>query len=287
MKPKTYTIRFFAVNFGGDGKAGSVHDLLGKHADQKTLLSAEAMGTSAFQVRQLKREGSGQISGSFVRFRDESPLVGTRTSEDERVALDDHEETLEKNHFVVFKDANDVEIVGFQMSLEGGHPTSLAAYLTRIAGEQSTISLADIPTADAMEQLMNGVVKGVAFRIAKPKKKSYQPNPEDTWTNRSIQFMESTGASTFAGSVSIRSPKKGLLNDVKQQLRFLLESPQTRSLKVKLSEVNEPIDLFMERVHEKINVTLIKGRPESTAVISGILVAKQKVQPHLDHYFGD
>jgi hypothetical protein len=287
MSQKTYTVRFFEIRYGADGKAGSIFDFLGGQADAGQLAEAKVMGESAFQVRHLVRHQADRVDGAFVRFRNDALLVSSRDRVDERpLILGAHEEYIEKNHFIVFRERPGLELVAFQMSLEGGHPTSLASYLTQLTGGNHTVSFDDILTVDAMQRLMAGTVKAVEFRVAKPRKKSFLPDPNDTWSARAFEFMSSTGATTFSGTLAIRSPVKGLVADVKQKIQQLLGSEQTRALRVKLSGDGEAIDMLAERVHRKITVPLVDRRPDTGAILAAIAATKQDVQIQLDGYFG-
>lgn len=281
MATKKYTVRFFS----SVSSSRSVFDCLLPHVGSPTVLTALTMGDSAFQIRELKKTNEKAISGALVKFRDEVPLVGDRTTNIERLAqLATGEEILEKNYFIFFKGR--VEILAFHMSREGGYPATLRHYLANTYCEEG-LTFEDIMTPECMDRVMNGVVKSVEFTVAKPKTPQFNPNPEDSWTQESFNMMNEVGATRFNAKISTRSRRTGLEDKVKRLIKSLSESEQTRSIRVKLSEVEEPIDLFAERIHEKINVTLAENRPDPRIMILSMIAAKERVEGQLKAIFGE
>lgn len=284
-KPKSYTIRYYRARFGADGKQGSLSALLQKISTDKDKIGAiREAGSMVHQIRVHQVISPTHVNAFFVRFRDELPLVGQRTSSQEHPPkLEPNDEVLEKNHFSLFVEENGVEVVAYQVSMEGSDIRDLGRYFTQIAGGLHVITFDEVVTADSLLLLQNGLVKSVEFEIARPRSKYFAPDPNDTWTRDSINFMNSTGATRYKAKIVTKSQTKGLIGDVKNHVIALLKSNQTKMLKVKLSDVDHPIDLFADRVFDRITVEISEGLPNSDQVFGEILAAK-KVCTGLDAY---
>ncbi|ENU4132117.1 DUF6731 family protein [Pseudomonas aeruginosa] len=285
-----YLIRFYEAKLYQNGKAIRLSKLFGALINRGGQLAIRALieNKSDYQVRGLtSHDGGKEYRGFFVRFRSDVPLTGSRKSLDEKpVELADGHEILEKNHFSLFVGAN-YEVLVFQQSLEGGSISGLARYLSAIAGDTFVVQFNDILTTESLDQLLSGnTIKHVDFRIARPRNKKYAPDPDDTWTQKGLDFMNETGATSFQAKLSIKSPTRGLFADIKNPIQKLLSSSQTRKLKVKLSDLADPIDLFADRIKDKIDVTLYKGLPKSEEVYKSMWASKMRLEKRLVEYFG-
>tara|TARA_R110000868_G_scaffold274395_1_gene533815 strand:- start:414 stop:1319 length:906 start_codon:yes stop_codon:yes gene_type:complete len=290
VQNKKYLIRYYQAQLYKSGKPVRLSQLMNKIISGDTALPVRALidQSSDFQVRGLHATDGGRTyCGCFVRFRNEIPVTGTRTSLEEKpVVLDDGHEILEKNYFVLFAGDN-YDVLVYQPTMEGGTVGGLARYFSAIAGDTMMVSFNEILTEESLESLMKGGnVKYIDFKVAKPKAKRWKPDPEDTWTQHAIDFMNETGATSFQARVQTQSPTKGLLSDVLGPVSRLLESCQTKKLKVKLSSVVDPIDLFAERIKDKIDVVVTDGRPEASDVYKAIWASKIKMESRLVAYLG-
>jgi len=283
-----FTVRYYEAKFYDDGKPKRFSDFLQKIISGDIALPVRSLAgdTSAFQVRGLHTVDNGQeYRGYFVRFRSQRPVIGTRESLDEKhLELKEGEEILERNYFTIFAGER-YDVIAFQVSFEGGSINALVRYLSAIAGDTAMVSFNDILTEESLEALMKGgVIKHVEFRVAKPRAKRWQPDPEDTWTQNAIDFMNQTGGTTFQAKIATQAHNKGLLSDVGKAVKALLASSQTRKLKVKMSSTTEPIDLFADRIKDRIEVALINGQIDSTEMYKAIWASKMKIEPALAAY---
>lgn len=289
MKTKSYKVGFFQARFGADGKGGSVIDLLLKSANEKGMSKAIACGDHLLQIRGIAPKDNGnQLRGYLVRFREDTPLVTRQDSPEEvPLALNPGDELVERNHFIIYREGPDLEVIAYQNVWEGTPAGGAARYLTLLNDKQETVSFDDILTKDAYEALATGgLLKSVEFRVAKPRRKSYVPDPEDTWTQEGIEFMKGTGATTFQVKIATRQHDKGLMIDVKKRIKLLLNSVLTRKLVVKLSDIEEPVDLFAQRISDRITVELVQGQAESGKVFAALAQSKQNTQNRLNEVYG-
>lgn len=288
-KNKTYRIGFYVVSVGADGRMGNVCDRLLAARNPDGMTRPLEMGETHLQVRGIEPlPGNAGVKGYVARFRDEIPLTGSPDSPVETpMHLEEGKGLIERNHFVLYKEREDLEVIAYQAALEGTHISGLARYLTLLFGAEDAVCCNDILNADAYVALAaGGLIKAVDFRVAKPRSKRFAPDPEDTWTKEGLQFMNSTGATSYEVKISTRQQDRGLLADVRKRIEGLIRSPLTKKLTVKMSEIEEPINLLADRVTEKITVIPVEGNITSAAVLDAIKGAKMRVQPQLDVIFG-
>lgn len=285
-----YLIRFYEAKLFQGDKDIRFSKLLLALIKRGTPLPIRALieNSSDYQVRNLtSHDGGKEIRGSFVRFRQDVPMSGARTSLVEKpVTLDDGHEILEKNYFSLFI-GDTYEVIAFHQTLVGGTISGLARYFSAIAGEGRFVFFNDLLTAESLDELLKGtLIKHIDFRIAKPRAARFAPDPDDTWTQQGMEFMNQTGATSFQAKLSTKSPTRGLFSNIKDPLKKLLASPQTRKLKIKLSDHSDPIDLFADRIKARIDIDLKKGQPNPDQVYNAIWSAKIKLEPSFLSYFG-
>ncbi len=145
----------------------------------------------------------------------------------------------------------------------------------------------DILTKESLDAIFKkGLIKSVEFSVAKPVGKEYQLNPEDAWTQDSFDMLQDVGGTKFTGTISIQSRQLGLLDKTRNYIRKLLDSEHTKRLKVKISGIEKPIDLFAERIYDKIDVAVGEGGEiYSTDIYQGIRSVKDQKQHHFDANF--
>ncbi|MDX8001037.1 hypothetical protein FE394_18030 [Xenorhabdus sp. Reich] len=289
LKNKRYTVRFYKSRCGVDEEVDTLWRILSELAQQNEPLQVMPAGDTAYQIRGLTVDiDMKSITGYLVRFRLDRPAVGSKSSlEEEYLELDEGKEFIEKNHFVLFKEREGVEVLGYQCSREGGVISVLSKYLTEFTEEKQTIRFDDILTKESLDVIFKkGLIKSVEFSVARPIGKEYQPDPEDAWTQDSFDMLTDVGGTKFTGKIAIASKQQGLLEKTKGYIRNLLNSEYTKKLKVKISGVKEPIDLFAERIYDKIDVPVREGGEiYSTDIYQGIKGVKDQKQHHFDANF--
>lgn len=288
-KNKTYRIGFYEAGVGADGRMGNLCDRLLAASNEDGMTRPLQMGDNHLQVRGIESlAGNAGVKAYVARFRDETPLTGSPDSPVETLMqLQEGNGLIERNHFVLYREREGLELIAYQAALEGTHVSGLARYLTLLFGANDAVCFTDILNAEAYIALTTGgLIKAVDFRVAKPRSKRFAPDPEDTWTREGIQFMNSTGATSYEVVISTRQRDRGLFTNVRQRVESLIRSPLTKKLKVKMSEIEEPINLLADRITEKITVIPVEGNITSAAVLDGIRGAKMRVQPQLDVIYG-
>lgn len=282
-------VRFYEARLYEGSKEIPFSKLLEASIRASTPLAVRALieNNSDYQVRGLEiHDGGKEIRGCFVRFRPDVPLSGSNSSQDEKeIVLEEGHRIIEKSHFSLFKESS-YEVLAFQQPMEGGSISALARYLSAIAGKDRIVSFLDILTKESLDDLLKGnLIKGVEFKVAKPRSSKYIPDPDDTWTQHAMDFMAETGSTTFNAKITIKAQKKGIFSQVKDPIQKLLASPQTRKLKVKLSDTTDPIDLFADRIKARISVKSLNGKPVPDEIYKAIWAEKIKLEQALDNYF--
>lgn len=290
-RTKKYTVRFYKARYGADGNAGCLWDVFSVLAEKDVIAKVMPAGDTAYQLRGITLSlDNNSLTGYLVRFRLDKPAVGSKNSlEEEYLELDDGKEFIEKNHFILFKENAETEVLGYQCSREGGVISVMSRYLTFITGEKETISFDDILTKESLNIIFRkGLMRSVEFTVAKPKLKDPKIDPDDGWTQESFDMLKEAGGTKFTAKISVESRSTGLLQKAKNNVRKLLKSEYTKRLKVKVSGVDEPIDLFAERIHAKIEVNVEEGGvifPES--IYQEIRNVKDQKQHHFDANFNE
>lgn len=287
--PKHYRIGFYRVAVGADARMGNICERLLAARDGNKMTRALKMGESQVQIRGVEElpHGAG-VKGYVARFREETPLTGSPDTPIETpIQLDEGSALIERNHFILYRERGNLELIAYQAGLEGTHVSGLGHYLTLLFGADDAVCMNQVLTPNAYRALVaGGLVKSIDFRVAKPQSKQFAPDPEDTWTQEGIDFMKATGATSYEVKISTKKRGQGLLTDVRQRISILMRSPFTKKLKVKMSDIEEPIDLLAQRLTERITVLPVEGNITSAAVLDGIRGAKIRVQPLLDEIFG-
>lgn len=267
------TIRFYSVLAKKTGQDvfvnfSTVFEKYEKNKDLfKTLdLYSNGEGYRIKEVEKLNGDEGLLLRGSFVRFRTDIPTAGERTSDTEKqVQLDINHEIIEKVHWVLCTH-NNQEYLTFQSSMHGGTVHAFIKYLN-FSDTQVLYQQNDVFSQGSIESLLAGkVVKSVEFRVGAPRSKKNQPNPEDTWTSQALDFLKD-GATIFEGKVSTRSTISGLAGDAVDNIKAMLGSPTTKKLKVRVSDIDEPIDLFGDRIKGMIQVPIINGVVNSSVIL--------------------
>ncbi|MGD9663473.1 MAG: hypothetical protein AB7U63_19700 [Porticoccaceae bacterium] len=272
-KIKEFTIRFYSVlaKKVGEDDFVDVSSLLKNYEENNSFFETLDLyeNGEGYRIKDVEKlDGSEGVlyRGSFIRYRLDVPTAGERHSDFEKqIELDANHEIIEKVHWILCVH-NNQEYLVFQSSMHGGSVYAFIKYLN-FSDPATNYRQSDVFTQGTVDNLLHGkVVKSVEFRVGAPRSKKGQPDPEDTWTAQAMDFLKD-GATIFEGKVSTRSPNYGLA-DVAKTVKAMLRSPTTRAIKVKVSDIDEPIDLFGDRIKGTIRVTVVGGVISSASVLA-------------------
>lgn len=285
LTAKTISVRYYLGTINSKAYS-SVASLISPFKD--TSAPVYPAGDYSYQIRILNIiQGAVHIiEGYIVKFREETPVCGSPSHREEiEVALPDGNNLMESSHFILSREPSGSEVLVYQPSLEGTHIATFARYITSLTGNSDTIAFEELLTGNAYEKLEQGIVKNVEFRVARPRSKKYTPDPDDTWTQQAMDFMNESGASTYTAKIATRVQSGGLSN-VKGCIHRLAKSFTTKKLVVKLADIEQPIDLIADQIRDRTTFHYNGNTPEHKDFISALKMSKMKNQTSIDAVIG-
>ena len=293
-KTKNFTVRFYSLEATKKNDKLSLNELCNenKHKDKYDFPLIN-IDSGIYHIRGVTKNTDKSISGYIVKYKENVHDSSSLSSLEEKVInLGSDNAFIEKNHFIIFLEKNKFELLAYQHSRDGTTINTLISYFNKISN--INVICQDILTKDSLDEVLHkGVIKNVEFKIHKPISKDYQPNPNSNWTTYAFNEMTQSGATTFSGKIGTNSKTNGLKNRVINEIKQLLNSDSTKLLKVKLSNNSKPIDLFAERINDKITVLLYSDETAGTSTINStevyaqIRLVKEKNQRHFDANFSE
>lgn len=291
---KSFTVRFYSLEATKKDKKVSLDKLFNENKyNGKYDFPLINIDDVSYHIRSVTKNTDNSISGYIVKYKENVHDSSSLSSLKEKVInLGSDNAFIEKNHFIIYLAKKNIQLLAYQHSRDGTTINTLISYFNKISS--INVIYQDILKKDSLDEIFKkGMIKSVEFQIYKPLNKDYQPNPKSNWTINAFNEMTQSGATTFLGKISTKSKTHGLKNKVKNELKQLFNSKATKSLKVKLSNDSKPIDLFAERIYDKITVRLYSGEKEGTSTIDSTEVyqqmrlAKERNQQHFDANFNE
>lgn len=186
------------------------------------------------------------ISGYFSTYREDILHKGNKkTGMEELLALDDDESIIERSYFTIFYEG-DKEILLYHNPSLYGNIRNFEGYITNLTKDISNdkrfypITVTEIGAEAFSPDKKNGTLTEVEYKISRPKSKNPRPG-EDEWVQNQFDAMKSLGITTQR--VILKS-SKGLLSEAWDTVKKLLDLDRTQILKVKVKDIEQPIDLL-------------------------------------------
>lgn len=293
LNNKTYTVYFFTLQAKNtaQNKIISTFDFFQEEFIEKQIDLSKPieLGENRFQLRNICLLPDSEIGGTLTRLREDVPPIGSAIESEEReIELNDDESFLEKSHFVISKESNGQELISFQYAIEAGTVNTLGKLLQQLITHADEIEILEIFRRDAMQRVMNGEVRYIEYVIAKPKKvEDYIA--EDDFTKTALELMQNTNATRYNGKIGT-GKKGGLGQWIKEQISALSTQPETtKKLKVKLNNIEIPIDILGDQLKDRITVPIQQQkirRPETRVVLSAISACKTKIFQQIQEAIG-
>jgi hypothetical protein len=127
---------------------------------------------------------------------------------------------------------------------------------------------------------MNGTVKYYEVKVALPNKKL---SKTPSYSQPVFDIMKGVGGSTIKYKVS--AGRDSLTGNVKQLISELLGDDTTVSLKAKLDGDDEPVDLFVDRISERMSVNLNGHYPDPKDIFNMLNLAFENNKDELKDSF--
>lgn len=294
LNVKKYTIYFFTLQSknSAQDKIISTFDFFNEEFIQKNIELSKPieLGENRFQLRNICCLSEKEIGGTLTRLREDVPPIGSAEQNIERdIQLKENEGFLEKSHFIISKESRVKELISFQYAIEAGTVNTLGKILQKLITHADEVKILEIIRRDAMQRVMKGEVRYVEYTIAKPRTNDYIA--EDDFTKMALDLMSDSNATKFDGKISINSRKRGLSQWIKDKISTLIKQPETtKKLKVKLNEIEMPIDILGDQLKNKISVEVQKKknrRPETSSMLQAILSSKEKMSDQINEAIED
>lgn len=270
---KSFGVRFYQGQFGASDEDGTVSDLLlsllDKHAEGELLPQTEH-GQLKNELRELSATANRNvIKGVLALVRDDAPHIREADGGERPIELADQEGILEKNYFLYFVDR---QLLVWQVNGKASHISRFERYLTECCGK--TIVFNDILQEGSFERLKRGTVKHLRFRVAK-RRNSQEIDPHN-WESDVFDLMSGVDGTVIEVKVSTRRRGRGLSAGVSNIIHRMMNRDDVSTLQVKLDEQTEPIDLFADRISDRIEVNMIGHYPMPKDIFAKLAEAKNR-----------
>lgn len=260
-KTKTFNMRFYASELYGNNTL-YLNQLLDKYADNtgKIVTPIVQFGDYAYRViidASNVNTNECYLSGYFATYREESITKGSKsTGVENLIPFSTDEAIVEKSYFSLFYSPSS-EVLIFQ-NTRYGRINDLKNYIHDILKTlkiDGWIYLAEIG-ADKFDinKILNQKPQYVEYRLAKPRTK-YNPSDLPVWEQQQFEMMENTGARSFTAKLSTRA--SGGLNRaaMTRLLEEIQESDNIRKCKIKIEDIDTPIDLLADVLKADFTIT--------------------------------
>ena len=282
---KNYRVRFFRLAYYEEGERFDSN--VAGRSIVRLLTSANPMPQFNlaldyhYQVRETARSG-GFLHGCFAKLRSDAPhIVLGNTNQEQQIPLAPGDKVVDKSYFVFFPS---VSLLAIQVNRDGGTITRLIDYLNQLLPPGQVILREDIIRPDAMEQLEEHEVKWLEVSFVRPRNIA-NARPND-WTSQTIGNLGGVNA----GHVKVRigAPRSDTLGGrTADFIQDLFRQGAPTAMRVKLEDVDSPIDLLAEVVQGDIQVRLQNGYPDPAIVLREILRVYREQRGRLQVVFGD
>lgn len=262
MRYRQYMAQFFQIDCATieeSKKEDFVYNLFALEIDrfQNKIGNTLSPTPSGYQceLRDLTQH-AGVIMGCVGLLRPDAPSIREVHGTERQVDANPGEHFLEKNYFLYFKSGR---ILAWQFNLLANHVNNLSTLLTSISGQKQTITC-NVLLDDAFAFDNNAEIQLVDFRVRTPKtqiqKQAVEQLNPNSWKINPFRVMAETDANSLSLTLSTGRKNSNLSGGLAGMVKGLLDSPQTRRLKIKMGDAEEPIDLLARRVKRKIHVQM-------------------------------
>ncbi len=283
MATKKYKVRFFQANVGANQtKASELLAGLAKIIAKDGVGPSILLGDNKYQIRELVSFNNDKsFKGAFAKLRDDAPHIAHEAGTEKPITLDANEHLIEKNYFLY---SSDNELLIYQTNFSASSCSKLGQYLTTCAAGASTVSFSDILRPAALQKLLAGQIKSLEVAFARPKKLANYANEHD-WSKNVMGLLRGSGAGRISVKVSTRSKAQALTDEMKGVIQEFFDNDYTRALKVKLEDVERPIDLISNAIKDQIEVVMDGIYPNPLSIYAELEKAKDRQKDNLSDYF--
>jgi hypothetical protein len=281
-KTKSFKVDFYATGSDGDRTSPDFAELLARAVDGRTEALALDSEEDRYQVRSIIPSAKGAVVlGVFGRCRfGEQPVQGTMDGQESDVELAPGHGLIQKNHFMFVSALN---LLVYQRNVDGSHISRFQSYVRHATGRP--VELEPLLTRDSYRKLLEGgEAKWVDFSFSKPKDPSMY---EGMATKKAVELVNEMGGLNARIRVSVGRSDQTLVNQLKDAIVMMARSGQAKVARVKLEELEAPVDLIAERIVETATVPVQEnGRPSSRDIYAALQEARTQRGDDIRTFFG-
>jgi hypothetical protein len=283
VKTRKFKIDFYCVTSKGKRKHKVISNAL-KAIELNGCTEAIALegGDEKHQLRSVVSVASGNvIKAVFGRCRYNEELTqGDDTGSEADVPLKPGHGLVEKNYLLFIPNQN---LIVYQRNSNGSHHSKLQAYLNRLLGE--ALVLEPILQRDAYKKLIDGgEVKRFEVSFVAPADATLY---EGILTSKATEMLKECGASSGHIKMSVGRKEGGLQDWIKSALQSLARSGLSTVARVKVGDVDHPIDLIADRLVMPAAVSVnANGRASADDYYAALENARTDASSALETFFG-
>lgn len=280
---RQFKIDFFCVTRNGERKHSALADLLKQPPPGGCTAAVSLEGESEkHQLRGIWHASSGKlVSAVFGRCRfDEQLTQGDEHGAEADVKLKPGHGLVEKNHLLFVPDRN---LIVYQRNPIGSHHRKLQAYINKQC--DGRFVLEPILQEDAYQKLLTGgEVKQVEVSFAAPADPDLY---QDLLTAKAAAIVRESGAIRGHLKMSVGRSNLKMKPWIKQAVHSLARSGLASVAKVRLDDLEEPIDLIVNRLVKSASVPVgSDGKVASNVYFSALEDARSDASEALSAFFG-
>lgn len=262
MKKKHFKVYFVRPSVGkkGDTLQGLIRSL---SAENGQHLPTADIQNDKYQIRDLERVGK-VWKGVFAKLRDDAPHIVGADNTESAIPLGKDDHVVEKCFFLYREESN---VLVWQYQKSAGGLSRAADYLSATAGE--AVTLPYIQDSDKLEDVLRKPIYEIEFDYARPPGER-PPSGSPSWDQAQFDAMAHLDAAK--AKFMVRAPRSGRLSAdrAKEFLLGLVGRPGTGKVRIRLTGEENPVDLFLSPVRDKIEVELLGSYPDAAEVFSGL-----------------
>lgn len=284
MKKRQFRVDFYCITSKGKRKHAVLTDFLKTVVPNgcTDALSLEG-GDEKHQLRSVRRLPGGRvIKAVFGRCRYNEVLTqGDETGAETDVALMPGHGLVEKNHLLFVASQN---LLVYQRNSNGSHHSKLQAYLNALLGE--ALILEPILQRDAYKKLIEGgEVKRFEISFVAPADASLY---ENILTSQATALLKECGATAGHIKMSVGRRNATMQHWIKDAVNSLARSGLSTVARVKLDDVEHPIDLIADRLVKSGEVSSgPDGKVTPDAYFTALEAARTDASEALKTFFGN
>ena len=259
MRTKTYRVYFTRTSKGQQGQsiAAALLSLSQAHGTNLPVVELEGEG---FQIRDLTRVGM-VWKGVFARLRPDAPHIVNEGGVEREIELDDGDRVLDKCHFLYREQPN---VLVWQYNRNGGSLSKMHLYLSSVMEDH--IELSQVMNEAELARVLAGQIYEISFGYDRPD--SLGTNPP-RWNQEAFDMMSDVHAAK--AKFLLRAPRGGhLAPSARERVRQMLNAVGIGKVRVRLTDEDNPIELFMAPLRDEIEVQLNGAYPAPDEVFRAL-----------------